>query len=1218
MKRLHRRILSFLLALMMLTAVIPFSALEVFAENVELAPAGATSGTTGDCTWTIEEAVSDNPLEPPAFGKVLTISGNGAMADYDDGSWGECAPWSPSGNNSDYFIITKVVISDGVTNIGENAFSDCDEITNVSIGASVTSIGYRAFTRCHNLISITIPDSVTSIGQEAFDSCERLTSVSIGASVTSIGSSAFSGCQNLASVTIPDSVTSIGSWAFRNCTNFTNINIPNSVTSIDSTSFNGCSNLKSITVSEANSVYASINGNLYNKEKTRFMTYAAGKSDVSFTIPSSVTIIDYAAFDSCTNLISINIPNSVTSIGATAFGECTCLESVIIPDSVTSVGSNAFYSCINLTSVTISNSVTNIDMGVFNECTSLTSVTIPNSVTKISYYAFEGCTNLTTVTIPDSVTKIDMYAFKNCPNLININYCGDRTKWDKIIFQRDADKSDLESRNLVFNASASQISSKEKYEYIAKYYPRYLDNSPYNNYRNVALSICNDALQHNDKSSSNFLKAYAEGFVNGDKILIKELFSRLGVGQSTQDEWLEENTLDFISEISSSENYIASKYDKIAKKYKDFKTTVKAVDLADTAVYAAKKAAFIKELSDKSSVLDKAQVEELADKLFEKKSGIKFFDLVDYAVDVADILSLSLQMLDVEESVLQDVMNNIDTDSTLYKGLSKNLVSMRNDPVDWVIKKYFDSMVLDKMVDFLGEIKNGFLSLTNGGLETSLTLKVVSTISSILYKYVWKYSKIDDINGAIQAYDFLTTIRVAKQTRLNQIFSSYNNGTVPSDALLDAYSDMFCVEESAMKHYAKTCKKLEEKNSNPIYLSSLEDFCDTLDNIYSFDNYIDCCYQELKNGVSNGEVTCNHGLNHKLKTVSPTCMAGGYDALACEVCGYSWNTNYTSALGHSYNNTVISPSCTAQGYTRHTCTRCSSSYNDTYVSALGHNYTNTVVPATCTARGYTTHTCTRCSNSYTDAYVSALGHNYNNTVVPPTCTARGYTTHTCTRCSSSYTDSYVNATGHHAGSTVVVDLPSVDQDGWSETRCADCGRLIQEDAIPYLAISEAAISENAPYTLTYRLPKATAQSGYTDYQITMSSATTEKTVSDYVADSDSLVFAFDNLTRDDLSGLVTAVLSAKLYDTDFTSEAFVSAFALPPEQLLGDVDGDGEVTSIDATLIQRYLAGIRNLSDKQIKAADIDGDGVATILDTTLIQRYLAGIIVKYPINEYV
>ena len=99
--------------------------------------------------------------------------------------------------------ITSVVIPDGVTSIGNNAFQYCYNLTSVTIPDSVTSIGESAFSRCYNLTSVTIPDSVTSIGNNAFSGCSNLTSVTIPSSVTSIGGGAFSRCKNLTSVTIP-------------------------------------------------------------------------------------------------------------------------------------------------------------------------------------------------------------------------------------------------------------------------------------------------------------------------------------------------------------------------------------------------------------------------------------------------------------------------------------------------------------------------------------------------------------------------------------------------------------------------------------------------------------------------------------------------------------------------------------------------------------------------------------------------------------------------------------------------------------------------------------------------------------------------------------------------------------------------------------------------------------------------------------------------------
>ena len=325
--------------------------------------------------------------------------------------------------------IKKVVIEDGVTNIGDYAFYDCTNLASVTIPNSVTSIG-SAFYGCSRLTSITIPESVKSIGTTAFYGCSSLTSITIPESVTSIGSSAFNSCSGLTSITIPNSVTSIGSSAFSGCSGLTSITIPESVTSIGAYAFSGCHSLTSVSISMKN-----IPKNIFN-----------GFSGLtSVTISENVTNIGEAAFRNCSGLTSITIPNSVTSIGNSAFSGCSGITSVTISEGVTSIGTSAFSDCKGLTSVTIPSSVTSIDGGAFSGCDNLVdlkynaknamlstsntilsfpisikTVTIGNDVEAIPAYFIYGNTNVTSITIPYGVASIGNSAFCKCSGLASV------------------------------------------------------------------------------------------------------------------------------------------------------------------------------------------------------------------------------------------------------------------------------------------------------------------------------------------------------------------------------------------------------------------------------------------------------------------------------------------------------------------------------------------------------------------------------------------------------------------------------------------------------------------------------------------------------------------------------------------------------------------------------------------------------------------------------
>jgi hypothetical protein len=308
---------------------------------------------------------------------------------------------------SGHRFLTSVVIPDSVTSIGKYAFRGCWSLTSVVISDSVTSIDKQAFYGCMCLTSVVIPEGVISIGFGVFADCRSLTSVVIPDSVTSIGEHAFAYCRSLTSVVVPDGVTSIGEHAFGDCKSLTSVVIPESVTSIGECTFFGCESLSSVVIPKGVTII----------EDSSFFCC---KNLSSVVIPKGVTIIEDSAFQGCSSLTSVVIPESVTSIGERAFFGCESLYSVVIPDSVTSIGEDAFAGCASLTSVVIPKGVAIIGKSAFAECAKLNSISIPKSVTSIERDAFGRCENLTSLMISDGVTSIEDRAFFCCKSLSSV------------------------------------------------------------------------------------------------------------------------------------------------------------------------------------------------------------------------------------------------------------------------------------------------------------------------------------------------------------------------------------------------------------------------------------------------------------------------------------------------------------------------------------------------------------------------------------------------------------------------------------------------------------------------------------------------------------------------------------------------------------------------------------------------------------------------------
>ena len=221
-----------------------------------------------------------------------------------------------------------------VTGMGE--CTDKNLVIPESIdGYTVKRIAIGAFQKCNTIVSVEIPKTVSVIDFVAFNGCEALTSVKISSESGFIYSSAFMACTSLKELTIGDGVVYIDIGAFADCQSLTSVKIPSSVEFIGNDAFGGCTSLAEIKVESGNKNYCAIDGNLYTKDRSSLVQYAAGKKDESFTVPSHVTTIGTYAFSGCKNLTFVEVGDSVQLIKYNAFTNCHEDFKIVIPASAT-------------------------------------------------------------------------------------------------------------------------------------------------------------------------------------------------------------------------------------------------------------------------------------------------------------------------------------------------------------------------------------------------------------------------------------------------------------------------------------------------------------------------------------------------------------------------------------------------------------------------------------------------------------------------------------------------------------------------------------------------------------------------------------------------------------------------------------------------------------------------------------------------------------------
>ena len=384
--------------------------------------------------------------------------------------------------------IKKLIINEGITEIGDNAFAEtalegeisfpqtlkkiyynafrlCTGLESVTINSDLTEVGswgdggpfidsgvktmtfadgctyipYWIGAKLPNLQTVNIPDTVTSIIHDAFKN-SGLISIEIPSSVTKIEQNAFLNCKNLTSVTLNEGLQEIGSQAFTG-TALTEITIPQTITTLRWRAFENIESLTKATFSEGIT-------NLYTEDHI----FSSCPNLDTITLPESLTAITGERFLQGSSISHIDFPQNLTNIQSGMFQDCQNLTSINIPSNIKTINNNAFLNCKNLTSVTLNEGLQEIQQQQFIDCTSLKEITIPASIKNLGYqlavnsgietinfadgstgefssdWAFQYTTNLKIVNLPDSMTKLPNNGlFAECSKLETVN-CNDSLK----------------------------------------------------------------------------------------------------------------------------------------------------------------------------------------------------------------------------------------------------------------------------------------------------------------------------------------------------------------------------------------------------------------------------------------------------------------------------------------------------------------------------------------------------------------------------------------------------------------------------------------------------------------------------------------------------------------------------------------------------------------------------------------------------------------------
>lgn len=409
------------------------------------------------------------------FVNYSSMTGYFGQTIFDNEIDGMCIKSNKIVNARNACLKKKIIIPDGIVEVGDGAFENCLNATQLVCPKSLRHIGNMAFYNCPYLDSVSLNDGLISMGQQAFASCISLKGITIPKSVQFIANTSFENCEfeegqfidhsalaaynvNYGQIeystindmlvvqnnelrgikrkyadfdghlVIPDGIVGVD-LSFLSQTKISGITIPKTVKKITGeTSY--CESLKTVIINGdidtiPSNAFSSTESIVTVKIQGNTRKIAAGAfercsslNDLELSCP--LQEIGQNAFSYCSSIKTLNLPKTLKAIGSGAFNYCTSLENIEIPDGVTQLLSNTFYYCRALNTVKLPETLHEIGDYAFSNCGSLNNINLSNIET-IGKNAFSSCTKLTTVAFSKNIKYIQDSAFSFCTSLSSIN-----------------------------------------------------------------------------------------------------------------------------------------------------------------------------------------------------------------------------------------------------------------------------------------------------------------------------------------------------------------------------------------------------------------------------------------------------------------------------------------------------------------------------------------------------------------------------------------------------------------------------------------------------------------------------------------------------------------------------------------------------------------------------------------------------------------------------